>query len=196
MKKLFIGAEAVISQLNEDTLIKDRVKKGYRIKEIDEKLRKFRTNREFKILKKCESLGIFVPKIKNKKDYSFEMEYLKGVVLRDYIPNCKNEELKKIFTKIGKQINLMHKNHIIHGDLTTSNMILFNNEVYFIDFSLGEIKDKIEDKAVDLHLIKQALIAKHNKEWKICFNSIINNYSNKFVIDKLKSVEKRGRKKG
>ena len=100
-----------------------------------------------------------------------------------------------LFTQIGKQINTLHGNNIVHGDLTTSNMILEDSNVFFVDFGLGALTKKLEDKAVDLHLIKQALIAKHNKVWKKCFETIIENYRDKHVLERLKSVEKRGRKK-
>jgi Kae1-associated kinase Bud32 len=187
------GAEAIIVQINENELIKNRVKKNYRIFEIDEKLRKSRTRIEFNLLKKAAQKGLQVPKVSDLEKFSFKMQYLKGELIRDYLPKCPDK--KKLFEIIGKQINLMHENNIVHGDLTTSNMIILNNDVYFIDFSLGALSNKLEDKAVDLHLIKQALIAKHNNYWKECFDEILKNYKNKYVLDKLKSVEKRGRKK-
>ncbi|MFA5303090.1 MAG: KEOPS complex kinase/ATPase Bud32 [Candidatus Nanoarchaeia archaeon] len=192
-KIIFAGAEAVIRQVNENELIKDRIKKNYRIKEIDEKLRKSRTKIEFNLMKKALQKGILVPKVWDLEKFSFKMQYLKGELVSDYLANCLDK--KKLFENIGEQINLMHESDIVHGDLTTSNMIIVEEKVYFIDFSLGALSSKLEDKAVDLHLIKQALIAKHNKFWKECFGEIINNYKNKYVLEKLKSVEKRGRKK-
>jgi Kae1-associated kinase Bud32 len=195
MKLLKQGAEAKIYELDKNTLVKDRVKKGYRIAEIDELLRKSRTKAEASLLKKAASAEVSVPSIKNVEKYSFEMNYIKGAVLRDYLEDISSAELKRVFTIVGRQINLLHKHNIIHGDLTTSNMIVKDDLVYFIDFSLGEVSDRIEDKAVDLHLIKQALIAKHNKVWEDCFNTILTNYKDSKVIERLKSVEKRGRKK-
>jgi len=195
LKLLSQGAEAKIYELDKDTLIKDRVKKNYRIAEIDEMLRKSRTKAEVSLLKKASSIGVSVPSIKKVEKYSFEMDYIKGAVLRDYLENVKEGELKRIFSIVGKQINILHAHNIIHGDLTTSNMIVKDNLVYFIDFSLGEVSDKIEDKAVDLHLIKQALIAKHNKIWEKAFNIILKEYHDSRVIERLKSVELRGRKK-
>jgi len=188
-----MGAEAIIKQVSDDLLIKDRVKKDYRISQIDEKLRKSRTKMEYNLLKKALAYGVYVPKVKDLTEFSFKMDYLKGELIRDYLPKCPDR--KALFGLIGKQINLMHENNIVHGDLTTSNMILLNNNIYFIDFSLGGLTGKLEDKAVDLHLIKQALIAKHNSVWKECYEEIIKNYKNEEVLNKLKSVEKRGRKK-
>lgn len=195
MKLLSQGAEAKIYEVDKETLLKDRVKKGYRIPEIDLFLRKARTKKEVSLLKKAENIGLSVPSVRDIEEYSFKMDYLHGTVLRDYIDKADSKELVKIFDIVGDEINLMHKADIIHGDLTTSNMIVIDGSVYFIDFSLGEVSNKAENKAVDLHLIKQALIAKHNKVWEKCFNIILSHYKDSKVVERLKSVEMRGRKK-
>lgn len=189
------GAEAVIYKINNDVLLKDRVRKGYRIKEIDELLRRTRTKKEVSLLRRARYAGVNVPSVFQIKNYSFRMDYIKGKVLKKVIPELKKDELMELFTQVGTLINSMHEYGIVHGDLTTSNMILRNGLVFFIDFSLGDFSNKVEDKAVDLHLIKQALIAKHNKVWKHCFKAVKDNYENKTVLKRLKKVEKRGRKK-
>lgn len=195
MRLLFQGAEAKIYEINKDTLLKERVKKGYRIREIDEYLRRTRTKIEVSLLRRAKHFGVSVPDVSNITEYGFKMGYVEGEVLRDYIPKVKVDELERVFIIVGRQINTLHSHDIVHGDLTTSNMIVKDDKVYFIDFSLGGISRKSEDKAVDLHLIKQALIAKHNNVWEKCFNAIISQYRDKQVLERLKSVEKRGRKK-
>ena len=100
---------------------------------------------------------------------------------------------------LGKSLAKLHDNNIIHGDLTTSNLILNGKKVYFIDFGLSFHSQKIEDKAVDLHLIKEALEAKHPTISKTAYDSVIEGYKhsqnyNK-VIHQLEIVEKRGRYK-
>lgn len=195
MKILSMGAEAIIYKINNTTLLKERVKKGYRIKQLDESLRKTRTKKETNLMRRASYADISVPKIFEIKTFSFKMDNIDGTVLRDYITNCNKKELKRVFEIVGKQINSLHKKNIVHGDLTTSNMIVKDDKVFFIDFSLGNLSNKIEDKAVDLHLIKQALIAKHNKIWEYCYKIIISKYENKHVLERLKGVEKRGKKK-
>src|SRR3989344_5659860 len=155
------GAEAIL-YLKDKHLVKERIKKNYRLNEIDSKLRKYRTRSETKLLEKSASL-IDVPKVINfsDKDMKIVMEHIKGYLLKDIINSLDNRKLKEILINVGTQIALLHDNDIIHGDLTTSNMILKDNKVYFIDFGLGFISNKIEDKAVDLHLLKQALQSKH-----------------------------------
>ena len=194
MKEMWRGAEAVICMIDEDTLLKKRVRKGYRIKEIDERLRRTRTKKEFNIMRKLSG-KINVPKVFGKEEYSFKMEFIHGALARDILGSLGDKEIKSLFSQIGAQVRKMHDESIVHGDLTTSNMIVKDGKVFFIDFSLGGQSSKIEDKAVDLHLIKQALIAKHNKVWKICFESLLLSYKDEIVIGRLKAVEKRGRKK-
>ena len=112
----------------------------------------------------------------------------------------KNDNCERLSKDIGQKIAILHNNEIIHGDLTTSNMI-FNKEIYFIDFGLGYFSQKIEDKAVDLHLLKEALESKHSKIWEKCYKHALDEYSKKAnksreVIKRIKVVEKRGRYKG
>jgi TP53 regulating kinase-like protein len=195
-KILFQAAEAIIIK-DKDNIIKKRIKKGYRIPELDEKLRKLRTRSEAKILEKLKSV-INVPKVfkSNENTKEIEMEFIDGKKLSEHLDNLKNK--LKIAEQIGKEVGKLHDADIIHGDLTTSNMILKNNKVYFIDFGLGFYSKRIEDKAVDLHLIKQALEAKHFKYWKELYSTVIKGYSPKEkskILEQLKKVELRGRYK-
>lgn len=194
-KQIGKGAEAIIYL--DKNVVKDRVKKSYRLKEIDEKLRKSRTRREAKVLEKLKAINFPAPKlIRHDKKEIVEMQYIKGPKLRDVI----EKNPVKLAKEIGKKIAIMHNNNIIHGDLTTSNMIL-NKEIYFIDFGLSFFSHKVEDKAVDLHLLKQALESKHYKVWEKCFKMAIKSYekecdNGKDVIKRLDVVEGRGRYKG
>jgi len=193
------GAEAVLRKEG-NKLIKERVKKNYRLKEIDDKLRKLRTRQEGRLLQKIENS----PKVFNVDDKKMiiEMEFIKGDLLKDVLDDLKNRD--EVCKKIGESIAKMHDLDVIHGDLTTSNMIIRNPflstwEVCFVDFGLGCVSNKIEDKAVDLHLLKQALESKHYKHFKESFDSVLKGYKKsknfKEVIERLKKVEGRGRYK-
>ncbi len=192
--KLSQGAEAIIYK--KDNIIKDRIKKNYRIKEKDERLRTYRTRREAKILDKLKGI-IPVPKLIKVDDKKkiIEMEEIKGSKVRDVLEMSDYEELSK---EIGEKIAIMHNNNIIHGDLTTSNMIQ-SNEIYFIDFGLSFFSHKIEDKAVDLHLLKQALESKHYKIFEECFRAALEGYRKaddyEAIMKRFEQVEKRGRYK-
>ena len=189
------GAEATI-YLSRKNILKKRILKSYRYKKLDEKLRKRRTKSETKILKKLFKI-IPVPKIINSDKYEIEMSFIEGKKLSDHLDKIRNP--LKICEQIGKSLAKIHDIGIIHGDLTTSNLILKDKKVYFIDFGLGFHSNRIEDKAVDLHLIKQALEAKHSQNFKKYFKAILLGYKKskdyQKTIKRLKIVEKRGRYK-
>lgn len=202
LKILQHGAEALII-LDEDTVIKKRIKKSYRLPQIDEEIRKLRTRSEAKLLLKASKV-IDVPEIKNVNEECNEicMELLRGKRLSEHLDSFQLNEQKEICRVIGKNIARLHDSDIIHGDLTTSNMILFENKemkVFFIDFGLGFSSHKVEDKAVDLHLLRQALEAKHFRNWKSLFEEIVRGYeeskNHESVLEQFKKVEKRGRYK-
>ncbi|MAG20369.1 Kae1-associated kinase Bud32 [archaeon] len=190
MKKTIAqGAESIISL--DKNIIKERIRKSYRFPELDNKIRKQTTRRETKILEKAYNL-IPTPKLISSKDTTIEMEYINGKLIKNILDSSKNKT--QLCKQIGNQISLLHKHNIIHGDLTTSNMILKDDKVYFIDYGLSFISHKTEDRAVDLHLLKQALKAKHYKHPNL-FTLILKSYNNKEVIERLKKVEQRGRYK-
>jgi TP53 regulating kinase-like protein len=195
MKQLSQGAEAKIYLDNE--IVKDRFKKSYRLEEIDTKLRKFRTRREAKILTKLSEINFPVPELieSDDKEMKIRMEFLDGKKVRDIL---EESDYKKMCKEIGKLIAIMHDNGVIHGDLTTSNMV-FTDKVNFIDFGLSYFSDKVEDKAVDLHLLRQALESKHHKVWEDCFKAALEGYKTsenyKATITRLEKVEARGRNK-
>jgi Kae1-associated kinase Bud32 len=196
------GAEAVLKKEGE-SLLKERISKGYRIKEIDLKLRKDRTKKEANLLSEARRHGVRVPRIvsKDMDNMTIEMEYIDGPVLRDTLDKLTKSQRKNLCQEIGKMVANLHLANIVHGDLTTSNMILKDGKIdtlYFIDFGLGYISPKVEDKAVDLHLLKQALVSKHNKVWKECFDAIISVYKkeerdSERVLNRMAQIEKRGR---
>ena len=199
MKLIAQGAESKLF-LEENKIIKNRFRKTYRIKEIDERLRKFRTKREAKVLEKLRAIGFSVPELitNNEKD-TLEIQYINGALLKNIL-NKKN--CIRLSKEIGENIAILHNNGIIHHDLTTSNMILEKekNEIYFIDFGLSFFSGKIEDKAVDLHLLKEALESKHSKIWEKCYKAALESYAEKAVdgknvLKRLEVVEKRGRYK-
>ena len=198
MQKLIAqGAESKLF-FEDNKIIKDRLRKGYRLKEIDEKLRKFRTKREAKVLEELRKINFPAPKLFfNDGRQKIEMEFIQGQLLKNVLEkkNC-----LKLSEEIGKKVAVLHNNGIIHGDLTTSNMIL-NKEIYFIDFGLSFFSKKAEDKAVDLHLLRQALESKHYKIWEKCFKAVLSSYKKNAensmeTLKRLDIVESRGRYKG
>ena len=188
------GAEATIRK-NGSEVIKERMQKSYRLEFIDNSLRKARTRREANIIKKLNDLNFPSPRLREMCDKRMliAMDFIDGPKVRDIL-----DENVNICEEIGRKVAILHQNDIIHGDLTTSNMIM-NKEVYFIDFGLSFVSRKIEDKAVDLHLLRQALESKHFRIYRDAFDRVIEGYSSysesEEVIKRLELVEQRGRNK-
>ena len=188
------GAEAKLF-LQDGEIIKNRFKKSYRISEIDNKLRGSRTRREAKILKKLEVINFPAPKvISNDEKENLVIEKIDGKLIKNIL---EKNNYEKLCSEIGSKIAILHNNSLIHGDLTTSNMIL-GREIYFIDFGLSFFSGKAEDRAVDLHLLKEGLESKHYRIWEECFKCALEAYkkeANKSgeTLKRLKVVEKRGR---
>lgn len=199
MKLIQQGAEArIFLDEKKNQIIKERTSKSYRIPEIDKKIIKQRTKAETKLLEKASKIiSSSSPEI-SKENNKIIMNYISGEKLSEKLNNFTLEKQKKVLIKIGESISKLHKSDIIHGDLTTSNMILKNNEIFIIDFGLGYISKKIEDKAVDIHLLKQALEAKHFEHWKELFEDFKRSYSKNYpeskqVFERMTAVERRGR---
>ncbi len=191
------GAEAVL-YLRNGKLVKERIPKSYRLKEIDDALRKSRTRSEGKLLKKLEGIAPLVHDIDD-VHMSIVMEFLDGNLLRNTLDSISKGEQKSIMHEIGRIVGVIHNKDIIHGDLTTSNMIEKNGKVFFIDFGLGFISTKVEDKAVDLHVLRQALESKHYKHADDCYEWFLEGYKHwegsADVLLRLNKVERRGRYK-
>lgn len=193
------GAEAKLIQKGK-VLIKDRINKNYRHKKIDSVLRKRRTRSEARIISKV-GLIIDVPKIKKVSETKIEMNFISGKRLSDFLDEMSKKKALNVCKIIGESIAKIHNIDVIHGDLTTSNMILQekNNKVFFIDFGLSFHSHRIEDKAVDLHLLRQAFESKHFRKWKKYFKAVLSGYKESknynSVLKQLEKVEMRGRYK-
>jgi TP53 regulating kinase-like protein len=185
---------------NEKVVIKKRVKKNYRINEIDDMIRGFRTVKEAKIINKAKFSGVYSPALYlvDLKEKSIVMEYINGIRLKEHFSSKGLD--KDIGFQIGKSVGSMHKAGIIHGDLTTSNMILNGGKVYFIDFGLSEESEEIEKQGIDVHLLRQALESTHFDISEELFKIIIEGYSDVVgnkkkdeILQRIEQIEKRGR---
>lgn len=187
MELLSIGAEASI-YVDGDNIVKTRIAKSYRHPDIDKELRRRRTRREAKVLKDAP---VNCPKLISVRDNTIVMSRIAGDRLSETLENI---NYLAVSNEIGRMLNELHKSGIMHGDLTTSNMVL-SDSLHFIDFGLSYHSDKDEDKAVDMHLLRQALESRHPKIYKQCFEQVKKGYADKAVIKRLGQVESRGRNK-
>ncbi|MEA3255124.1 MAG: KEOPS complex kinase/ATPase Bud32 [Candidatus Altiarchaeota archaeon] len=197
MKLIAKGAEANLYRVDEG-LVKHRIKKNYRIKELDERLRRLRTKREAKLLENAKRVGVKVPRIfkTDLKDNKIFMEYIDGELVKDVFETASEEKIGWTARKIGETISRLHSSNIVHNDLTTSNMLLRGDEVFFIDFGLGTTSTRVEDKAMDLVVLKKSLMAAHTSKFDLVWGIILDSYKTKQLKDilgRMKNIEKRVR---
>jgi TP53 regulating kinase-like protein len=188
---------------NREVIIKQRLPKKYRISQLDLMIRSQRTVHEPNIIHKAKEAGVPTPTIfmVDVAEATIIMEFVEGKQIKEILDQISSEERLQLSHLIGKMIGRLHKNGIIHGDLTTSNMILTpEGKVVFIDFGLSERSKELESNGVDLHLMKRALQSTHYKHAKECFKAIIKGYSEVIgeekaqeVTKKIQEIEKRGR---
>lgn len=193
------GAEADIFEAqwdNKEAIIKSRIKKNYRIDQLDEKLRLERTKEEAKLLSDCKKYNVNTPYI-----YSIDLENkqlilekINGQTLHDVITKTSSEDnLEKLFKNIGIMISNMHNGRIIHGDITTANILIRDDEPILIDFGLGKYSNLIEDQGTDLLVFKKSLTTIIPEKSLKLFNWFLEGYNNTKVVKKIDEIEKRGR---
>jgi len=201
------GAEANIypdHYLGEEVLVKKRVVKGYRTKEIDDYLRKKRTKNEAKLMAEAKRCGVVTPLVYDVdlKEYSITMEKVQGLEVKKIFSSedpLDLNQIRSISRTIGENVARLHDCGLIHGDLTTSNLILGEDgkSVVFIDFGLGKVSDLVEDKGVDLLVFKKAINGIHHDISQECFDHILKGYEsaqdNREVVAKIEEIEGRGR---
>ncbi|MDR2699863.1 MAG: Kae1-associated serine/threonine protein kinase [Nitrososphaerota archaeon] len=184
-------------------ITKIRTQKKYRPEALDTQIRSYRTMHEAQLLHQAKSAGVTTPLIYmvNVPEATIVIEYIEGIQIKKYINKVSKIERKKVCTKIGELVGRLHRENLIHGDLTTSNMILDKQgTIFLVDFGLGEKNVELEAKGVDLHLLKRVLQSTHFSFWETCFNDVLAGYnlvlSDKLtekVYEKTIEIEKRGR---
>ncbi|TFF99436.1 MAG: Kae1-associated serine/threonine protein kinase [Promethearchaeota archaeon] len=203
------GAEANLyygSWFDKKVIFKYRIPKKYRIEELDKTIRNARTLNEARALIRVKDYGLNVPQVYeiDTKNSIIVMKYIEGEKLRNALESLDNSRKEEIFKEIGRYIAILHMNGHIHGDITTSNIILTkNHKIFFIDFGLHEYSDSIEDKSVDLHLLKRILISTHGKDFNMCFNAFLRGYHQEYrkeateesrqIMKNIDVIESRGR---
>jgi len=196
------GAEAEIhltKWLGREVISKHRVPKSYRLPEVDHALRVARTKKEAKLISDARVLGISTPIIYDIDllEHKIIMEYINGPRVKDIMSEFDQNDRREIFRKIGRAVGVLHRNNIVHGDLTTSNILKRGDKLYFIDFSLGDVAEDIESKGVDLHLLMEAFESTH-PEFMDEFKYVFEGYKKEFkeadqVKKKIQEIIQRGR---
>ena len=205
MEKLIAkGAEAdlLLTDWNElKALIKTRKPKTYRHPELDKQLRKTRTNHEAYIIHKAKEAGVPTPllyRVDNENSV-IVMEYVEGSKVRDLVESMSPDARRKLFIEIGRHAGQLHRSGIIHGDLTTSNIIRSDSRVVFIDFGLSEISSEVEKRGVDLNLMNRMLTSTHYNHRDELLAAFSEGYRETMgseaeeALNRMEEVSKRGR---
>lgn len=190
------GAEAeirVVEWYGRKAVSKLRLPKPYRNKILDDSIRRQRTLHEAHMLHETKKACVPTPLI-----YFLDprgeiiMQYIDGILLKNII-----EEKIELSMVMGEEVGRLHTHHIVHGDLTTSNFILSKDRLVLIDFGLAFKSNRIEDKAVDIRLIKEVLSSAHASIFDEALRLFIEGYSRfintEQILKKVKEIEARGR---
>ncbi|KAB3547400.1 MAG: Kae1-associated kinase Bud32 [ANME-2 cluster archaeon] len=195
-QQIAAGAEAVIERSG-GRVIKRRVSKKYRIPKLDTRIRAARTRSEAKLISEARRCGVPTPIIYDvdTAEHTIEMEFIEGPRMKDVLDLGMSE-------RIGELVGRLHGCGIIHGDLTTSNLILHTGDgdsddrIYFIDFGLGYFEKNVEAQGVDVHVLFQTFVSTHGESG--LEEAFSRGYRRTFsdadqVLARVREIEVRGR---
>ena len=211
---------------NSFAILKERFSKKYRHPSLDERLTKQRCKKEGRLLEKCAKSSTHVPKVYRVQPPYLILEYLKDYqTVREYLlkQQSANKDdgdipgsLLALATSMGSAIARLHSNGTVHGDLTTSNMMIQKAqaptfEIYLIDFGLGKNTTSVEERAVDLYVLERALTSTHPHMADFLWTHVLQAYEQynhtegesnkkttadiKATLVRLEQVRQRGRKR-
>lgn len=192
------GAEAelhLIEREGKRVVLKRRIPKPYRLPQLDLHIRKTRTRREARLLDRARRAGVPTPRVLRVDDESMEieMEYVEGERLKEHLLRTGDVG---IMERVGELVATLHANNIVHGDLTTSNVILSGENIVFIDFGLGAVTQSVEDKAVDILCFKKSYFATHPdlpEGWDAFIRGYRTYAEADRVLKRMEEVERRAR---
>ncbi len=196
------GAEARIEgtdYMGLDAVRKVRPPKGYRIRELDSRIRSSRTRSEARVMREARAAGVRTPCVYDVDpvECSIVMERIRGEVVKDHLDRCPGDA-PRVCREVGRTVARLHSAGICHGDLTTSNMILCGDgTVCLIDMSMGRTSAELEDIGVDLRLLERAFSSAH-AGLPEAFAELMDEYLSKVedpdaVTRKLEEIRSRGR---
>jgi Kae1-associated kinase Bud32 len=184
-------------------VLKKRIEKKYRQKNLDAWIRKERTTKEATLLGEARKAGVRTPTLLklDPEEFSLTMTLIPGKLARDSLDTMKPRTREDLFKDIGHQVGKLHSAGIVHGDLTTSNLVISEENIaYMIDFGLSTSSIEPEDRAVDIHLLKRSIATSHDFDPKECFKALSKGYTAMIgdrdaasVFKKASEIARRGR---
>lgn len=206
------GAEARVYRtvfLGRQTIVKERFQKNYRHPALDKTLTARRTNQEVRSIVRCRKAGVACPAVffLDQANHRIFMEEITGAeMVKDFVRRTRSEDtaVMGVARLIGVAIAKIHDADVIHGDLTTSNMLLRSasdagEQLFLIDFGLSSLSASPEDKGVDLYVLERAFLSTHPNSEGI-FAEVLRAYREtskgaSAALAKLDEVRLRGRKR-
>jgi len=167
LQPLHRGAEAdlFLSQLPPwRVVVKRRVRKAYRHEQLDANIRKERTIKESSAIRDAKIAGARLPSILglDLERSSIIMTFIDGSLARDIIDSMSNARRHALLEELGRQVGYLHQGGVVHGDLTTSNIIVPDDgKPFLLDFGMAGKSTDREDHGTDLHLLQRSLMATH-----------------------------------
>jgi TP53 regulating kinase-like protein len=208
MDLLYRGAEADVFKgkwCGLPSVFKLRNPLPYRLPELDRLIRSQRTLHEAQMIHLSKEAGVAAPYLYHlsPSDSLLVMEYIEGKRLKVLLQEdeVRESQAAEIAQEFGRSIGRLHSAGIMHGDLTTSNVVIEESgRVRLIDFGLSIHTRRLEDQAVDLRLIKETLVGAHNDISRRFMQSLLSGYSSVLgtgraeeATKKLTEIERRGR---
>jgi TP53 regulating kinase-like protein len=200
------GAEASIfleEWHGRQVVLKTRLPKAYRVDRLDSSIRLARTSREAHLLHDCKRAGVPTPSVYEVDTASCTiiMDYVNGPRLKEAFLEMGDSNLRRTCGLVGSLVGRLHSGGIVHGDLTTSNMILRDRDkLFFIDFGLSDYSNELEARGVDLLLMNRAFKSTHFALHSKAFEAVLDGYRRiigrkeaECVLTKMHEIEKRGR---
>jgi bifunctional N6-L-threonylcarbamoyladenine synthase / protein kinase Bud32 len=145
------GAEAVVTLVGR-VAEKRRISKRYRVPALDKRLITERTRAEARLLHMARKTGVPTPVIHDITSDTIVMDAIQGTLLTSDLTEANLREA-------GRMVGRLHAAGIMHGDLTTSNLMMRESDgkCVLIDFGLAQVTQEIEQRGVDLHVLYQTL---------------------------------------
>ncbi len=161
-------------------VLKKRVRKTYRTMELDSRIRRERTAREALSMHTAKRLGVRAPTLLevNPEDCSIKMNFIDGVLARNALDTSPTSVARTILRDLGRQVGLLHGGEIVHGDLTTSNVIIAQGiRTHLLDFGMSSQSSEAEDMGVDLHLLERSLVTSHTTDTSSSMRAFSRGYA-------------------
>ncbi len=205
---IYRGAEADLMRgrwCGFDAVFKFRRPFVYRLKVLDDAIRRQRTAHEAEMVHDAKRSGARTPLLYfvDTGNALIVMQWVEGRRLKEAVSSLHPDGLERVFAELGAEVARLHASGIMHGDLTTSNVLLDNNkkdDLTLIDFGLALRTTRLEDRAVDLRLVKETLTGAHSEVASKAFGALLEGYGGEVgagglraVTRQVAEIERRGR---